>query len=37
MNLSENIGQISKLEGIPLKNQANGQPSYILKFRKIYF
>jgi len=28
MNLSEDRGQILKIEDSPLKNQADGQPSY---------
>jgi len=28
MNLSGNRGQISKIEDSPLKNQADGQPTY---------
>jgi len=29
LNLSEDRGQISKIEDSPLKNQADGQPSHI--------
>jgi len=31
LNLSEDRGQISNIEDSPLKNQADGQPTYLLE------
>jgi len=36
MNISEDRGQILKIEDSPLKNQADGQPRYLKLFDRCF-